>query len=194
MARRISTRALTICCVACVIIGYTFLWINSDSWYTGPDITPNEENRVFHPAGFSIIAPAGWQNRVTEADGAIDGVYERPTHANDSIRIIPNTKARLTEMLIIRKIGGNWRNQDIRTATPAKQDRFQLPAAATFEEQRGNYWVWFALLPDQQSQEHYYELSLWLPNDDIGGQDSVPEVWWSYLNSFRMELPEAGSK
>src|SRR5437867_2981008 len=46
--------------------------------------SPREKDRVVHPAGFSIIKPQGWKERISMRSNA--------GHREDAIRLNPNSK------------------------------------------------------------------------------------------------------
>ncbi|HUT28150.1 MAG TPA: hypothetical protein VMX13_00030 [Sedimentisphaerales bacterium] len=141
-----------------------------------PVLPQREVDRVHHPQGFSIIAPKGWQS------------FVRTTDSNDLVDVIliqPDIDARWSPKLIVQLYS---KDEDFRYARrpynyqPGKYLKFD---ARIYEGLGGDYHCWEALFSHQGKR---YSVLLMLPHGHGPPRyDKVPDYWWPFLNSFKIE-------
>jgi hypothetical protein len=133
---------------------------------------PDEANRVWHPDGYSVIRPAGWQ-------GGAEPHMEDATMLGRINMRPQNPGLRSPSFSII-----NWRKQPDLKELKAKEhftdSTFLGHPALMFEGQwRGNWAeriIW-------QDQDRWFDLNLNIPIEE----DLQHSAWWPYVESFRYD-------
>lgn len=147
-------------------------------WITWPRHLPppDEANRVWHPDGYSIIRPAGWEGGAEPymADPAMLGrISMRPQ----------NPGLRHPSLSII-----NWRNQpdlkELKSKEQFVESTFLGKPALMFEGRWRGSWaeriIW-------QDQGRWFDLDLNIPIQE----DIQHSAWWPYVTSFRYDPAKA---
>jgi hypothetical protein len=53
-----------------------------------------------------------------------------------------------------------------------------------YENQAGKYYQWIGLA---KLNNDWYCIRLLQPNDDMYSADNVPDYWWPFINSLKIE-------
>lgn len=139
-----------------------------------PKLPPEEENRVYHPRGFSIIAPEGWKSFVDSND------------SNDLSLIViqPDTNARWAPKLFAQ-LYTEKDNPCYVDSSLYSQEKFLEYDAEVYEGRCGAYHQWQAVFLYEGDR---YSVGIMLPHgEDETRYNKVPDYWWPFINSFHVE-------
>lgn len=140
-----------------------------------PKLPPNEQNRINHPNGFSIIAPKGWKS-VVETE---------PNNIYSSIVIFPENKARFVPSMVAIKYKNSEQAHYQTKYSEYRKSKFLNFEAKIFEGRSACYHGWHAIFSEDKA---WYGIKLMLPHGKDGTRyEKVPDYWWPFLNSFRVE-------
>jgi hypothetical protein len=157
---------------------YPLLKPNGDVSDPKPALPPREEDRLYHPAGFSLVMPRGWAGEVLVRGEPQPGA--RPWHRN-VLAIVPGTGARFESMLGATELAEP--PDPLSGSTTTMQ--FGGAEASLFERELGRYYN--ASLAFRRDGR-WFAVWLMLPNDKYGVRhQTVPDYWWPFLESFRLE-------
>jgi len=131
-----------------------------------------ESNRVTHPAGFSIIKPQGWKERIY--------VRSNSVLAEDAIRLFPNSKARLTPFYSVHRLPTSPDISKLEKESGFRPVKFQGRDAWGHEGVSGKFWIVERFF---ERHGNWYRLVFMLP-DEEGEERKVHQNWWAYLESF----------
>jgi len=138
-----------------------------------PKLPPSEENRIYHPKGFSVISPDGW----------IAIIETNEDESRDQILIRPNINARWLPTLVI-----SLNNERTTLLDPNEYypDKYLEYDAMICEMLWGDYYDWHAFFSYKNSQ---YSVLLMLPHGHGPPRyEKVPDHWWPFIKSFRIDL------
>jgi len=139
-----------------------------------PKLPPVEKNRIYHPNGFSIIAPQGWKSFVETTDN----------NDIDRITIQPDIDARWLPHLVARLYSEDDKPYylDPNHYQPDKYLEFE---AEIYEGLCHDYHGWHAVFSYEGKR---YGVWLMLPHGHGPLRYSkVPDYWWAFLNSFQIK-------
>lgn len=144
-----------------------------------PKLPPQESNRIYHPRRFSIIAPKDWIYKTTTEPNNLEGIFIYPKNAAKA-RFSPRFAAILYPN---REDVNNRLNRD-----GFEKGKYLQFDAMVFEGLAGNYHRWEAIFT---KDEKWYGVELMLPHGkDSIRYEKVPNYWWPFINSFRIEPNE----
>lgn len=138
-----------------------------------PKLPPQEQHRIYHPEGFSIIAPKGWSAIVetTQKEG-----FNR-------ITIQPDIDARWSPKLSVRSHSKDENPYAPLDPNNYKPEKYLEHDAMVYEGLCADYHGWLAVFTHQGK---YYRVLLMLPHGHGPPRyDKVPEYWWPFLDSLR---------
>jgi len=140
-----------------------------------PKLPPLEDNRVHHPKGFSIIAPQGWQFSIeTTKNDRLDRIF-----------IQPDIDARWSPKLIVRLLAKGKNPYYPQDPNDYQQGKYLEFNARIYEGLLADYHGWHAVFSHEGKR---YDVLLMLPHGHGPPRyDKVPDYWWPFLNSFRIE-------
>ena len=173
---------ITVIFLTCLMAYYLDKGIKMGLADPKPKLPPLEDNRVYHPAGFSIIAPKGWRAIVetTQKEG------------RDRIWIQPKIDARWVPKLIVdlyHKDNEPYYAQDPNDYHPAKYLEYD---AVIYEGLWFDYHGWHAVF---SHQDKCYGVLLNLPHGHGPMRyNKVPDYWWAFLNTFQIDSNTSNSK
>ncbi|NIP24567.1 MAG: hypothetical protein GWN67_03800 [Phycisphaerae bacterium] len=140
-----------------------------------PKLLPNEQNRINHPNGFSIIAPKGWTSVVKT----------EPNNIYSSIVIFPENKARFIPSLVAIKYKNSEQAHHLTNYSEYHKSKFLNFEAMIFEGRAVYYHRWHVIFSENEA---WYGIELMLPHGKDGTRyEKVPDYWWPFLNSFRID-------
>jgi hypothetical protein len=142
-----------------------------------PKLPAMESNRIYHPKGFSIIAPESWINKIQTEPNNIERILIHP-------KFLPELEISTYLDTVLFHDINDVNNYLINSNF--KKCKFLLYDAMVFEGDRGRYYRWEAIF---SQNERWYMVRLWLPR--IGKKyENIPDYWWPFINSFRIEPNE----
>ena len=140
-----------------------------------PKLPPSEQNRINHPNGFSIIAPKGWKSVIKT----------EPNNIYSSIVIFFKNKARFEPSLVAIKYKNPEKAHYGTKYNEYLKSKFLNYEAMVFEGRSACYHVWHAIFSEDEA---WYGIQLMLPHGKDGTRyEKVPDYWWPFLNSFRID-------
>ncbi len=164
--------------IAAGVLGFLMPWVASRNiGLIGlvdpePKLPPLEENRVYHPKGFSLIAPDGW----------IASIKTIENENCDQVIIEPKIDARWTPRLVISLNDGRNTLLDPNGYYKGKYLEYDAMICGM---SWGHYYDWHALFSHKNSQ---YSVLLMLPHGHGPPKyEKVPDYWWPFLESFRID-------
>lgn len=167
MSKRLTRRSV-VDGVICVIAGAGFFWLDHvTSPYPAVDRPPDEKDRVWHPAGFSIVKPGRTTARLE----------------SDALVVVPDGgRSRYTPSLIVRRWGEPPDMQGLREGHEGAPWRFQGDEAWVFIGPTGKYVTWAAVF---RRGGDWFTISLSLPEGMRGSEQMPSAEWLAYLNTFK---------
>lgn len=182
-----KTRLITIVIIVFICSAVVlFLLPLKDYLYPWPSPPPKEQNRVFHPAGFSIVKPDKWLSKIrVKGEPEFQSKNLKIVTKVDSIFIYPDTKARFPDTLTVKKY--SQKPVFEKYYKPYKLPGFSFKDGVQYENQQGKYFQWTGLV---KLKEDWYCIQLMQPNDDMMIAADVPDYWWPFINSFKAEQKE----
>jgi hypothetical protein len=139
------------------------------------DIPPQEENRVRHPHGFSIIRPG----------------RTKASFSEDGIGIVPDGgRSRYTESLVVHRLAGEpdrqrLEREGLRPGTFQDRDAFiRIGPSGRYDTwraiiNRGGWWYEIYLMTPAS-------MELWQEEPTVPTPPPSPE-WMAYLNTLRVD-------
>lgn len=135
-----------------------------------PTTPPDEASRIYHPLGFSIVAPPHWNAKVSPE---LRDILIRPTKA---------TLSRSASLHL--SLHGETRPSGDGTTLKTFQG---LPAFLKIERREGTFddppWTFWAFLFNRHGK--WFELTYGAPIDD----ESLPVIVQMYLETARFDAP-----
>lgn len=141
------------------------------AWYQPSLPPPAEAHRVFHPAGFSVVVPQGWEAHRLFKDARGNDVA--------ALRSYPARSTGSQPEMTVTKL-----NTPPGTTGYVPIDDSAFDVASYQESPRGERWT-LTLLAERDGQ--WYSAQVSVPEVDQTGQD----VWMPYLKSLSVDPPGA---
>lgn len=158
------------------VLGVLMPWVASHNNIGLADPKPKlpllEKNRIYHPKGFSVIAPEGWLSIIESSEN----------EGRDQIVITPSINARWLPKLVI---GFNETRTTLFDPNEYKPGKHLEYDAMIYEGLWGDYYMWHAFFSHKNSR---YSVLLILPHGHGPPRyEKVPDYWWMFLNSLRIK-------
>ena len=140
-----------------------------------PKLPLHEKNRIHHHKGFSIIAPEGWMSIIKTETG----------DTCDSITIFPKKRARFISSITAIKYKNSEEAHHLTKYSEYRKSKFLAFEAIIFEGRSARYHAWDAIFSEDNA---WYGIRLMLPHGKHGTRyQKVPDYWWPFINSFRID-------
>ena len=140
-----------------------------------PKLPPMEKNRIYHPKCFSIVAPQGWKSFIeTGGKRNFNRIWSQP-----------DIDARWSPKLIASIYNIDENPYYAMDPNDYQSGRYLEFDAQFYEGLWHDYHGWHAVFSHQGKN---YSVLLMLPHGHGPPRyDKVPDYWWPFLNSFRIE-------
>lgn len=142
-----------------------------------PDIgKPDEGNRTRHPAGFSIVAPLGWEREPLRLASETTGTL-------DTLKFAPERKVGKQPWLVVTRLGEKLPPENFAGFVDAT---FQGQPARVFDGKQRGMFHWHAIF---QRHGQWYRIELFTPDPQPEG--IAKTSWMAFFETFQADAPPA---
>ena len=175
-ANRVKTKPLTVILVVMTVVAVVLLMLTSlrsgPPWI--PEETPQEDRRIVHPIGFSVVKPPGWCEKIfRDNDGSLMG---------DEIYLLPTTN-RLRFRPCLRV--STFTNTPVHLSNYNETLFLKMKAyeKTVLRAGNGDYFTYELYLTNGG---RWYEIIYQIPADSrTPSITTIPESMMPYIQSFR---------